>query len=130
VLTVRVDVPNPVTDVGLNVVVVPVGAPVTLRLTIPPNPFSAPIVAVYVVELPCKTVLELGDADTVKSGAVKTDRLSKFVFQPLLLASVTVAHGLVHPVLMVATVPAVTAVVTVVWPLQLIVTVLLPVPPL
>ena len=80
------------------------------------------------------TVWELGEAANVKSGAVeemvKTARLSKLVFQPLLVASVTVVQGVVHPVLIVATVPAATVAVTVVWPVQLMVTVALPDPPL
>src|ERR1700719_1254331 len=36
-------------------------------------------------------------------------KLSKFVFQPLVLASVTGEQGPLHPVLIVATVPAATA---------------------
>jgi hypothetical protein len=39
-----VAVPEPLTDVGLKVVVVPAGAPVTPRATVPLKPFRAPIV--------------------------------------------------------------------------------------
>ena len=57
-------------------------------------------------------------------------KLSKFVFQPLVLASVTGEQGPLHPVLIVATVPAATADCLLVCPEQLIVTVVLPEPPL
>lgn len=45
VLTVRVDVPEPVTEVGLNVPVARRGSPLTLKLTVPVNPFKAFTVA-------------------------------------------------------------------------------------
>ena len=57
-------------------------------------------------------------------------RLSKFVSQPLVLAIVTGEQAAVHPVLIVAIVPAGTAICWLVCPEQLIVTVELPVPPL
>jgi len=73
VVTVIVDVPDPVTVAGEKLAVVaPVGNPLALRVTTPANPFSAPIVAVYVVELPAITVCVFGLAETVKSGAVAT----------------------------------------------------------
>jgi hypothetical protein len=65
--TVRVEFPEPVTDVGLNWPVAPDGKPLTLRLTVPVNPFKAVTVVVYVVWLPCVTVCELGLAETEKS---------------------------------------------------------------
>jgi hypothetical protein len=37
----RVEVPEPLTDGGLNVAVAPLGSPFTLRLTVPLNPFVA-----------------------------------------------------------------------------------------
>ena len=46
VATLKVEVPEPVTEVGLKVPVAPVGIPVTLRLTAELNPFVAPMVAV------------------------------------------------------------------------------------
>ena len=55
-------------DVGLNAPVARVGKLVTLRLTLPLNPFCLTIVTVYVVELPRVTDLELGDAEIVKFG--------------------------------------------------------------
>jgi hypothetical protein len=42
----NVDVPAPVTDVGLNVAVVLRGKPDTLRFTVPAKPLIAPIVTV------------------------------------------------------------------------------------
>ena len=56
VVTVRVDVPEPVNEVGLNAAVAPVGNPLTLSPTVPPNPFNAPTFTVYVVEPPTVTV--------------------------------------------------------------------------
>jgi hypothetical protein len=45
-VTARVEVPDPVTVVGLKVAVTREPSPVTLRLTVPENPFTAPIVTV------------------------------------------------------------------------------------
>ena len=45
-VTLRVDVPDPVTDVGLKVAVTREPSPLTLRLTVPENPLTAPIVTV------------------------------------------------------------------------------------
>lgn len=42
----KVDVPEPVTEVGLKVGVTREPCPLTLRLTVPLNPFTAPIVTV------------------------------------------------------------------------------------
>ena len=44
--TERVEVPDLVTDVGLKVAVTREPSPLTLRLTVPENPFTAPIVTV------------------------------------------------------------------------------------
>jgi hypothetical protein len=44
--TVRVVVPEPVTEVGLNRATVFAGVPVTLNVTFPVNPFSAVTVTV------------------------------------------------------------------------------------
>ena len=43
---VKVEVPEPVIDAGLKVAVTRLGTPVTLRLTVPVKPFSAPMVTV------------------------------------------------------------------------------------
>lgn len=53
--TVRVELPEPVTEVGLKVPAAPLGNPLTLRLTVPVKPFSAPMLIVYVVLLPAVT---------------------------------------------------------------------------
>ncbi len=45
-VTVRIEVPDPVTDVGLKVAVTREPSPVTLSVTVPENPFTAPIVTV------------------------------------------------------------------------------------
>jgi hypothetical protein len=46
VVTFRVALPDPFTDAGLNVAVVPAGAPETLRAIVPVNPSSAAVVTV------------------------------------------------------------------------------------
>jgi len=46
VVTVRVEEPEPVTEVGLNTPVVPEGSPLTPSMTVPVNPFSGATVAV------------------------------------------------------------------------------------
>ena len=45
-LTDMVEVPEPVTEVGLKVAVTRLGKPVTLRVTVPVNPFTAVMVTV------------------------------------------------------------------------------------
>ena len=67
-LTVRVDVPEPVTEVGLKLAVTRVPNPLTLRFTAPANPPDPVIVTVYVVDVPRVTVREAGDAEIVKLG--------------------------------------------------------------
>jgi hypothetical protein len=42
----RVEVPEPLTDAGLKLAVTREPNPATLRLTVPVNPFTAPIVTV------------------------------------------------------------------------------------
>ena len=44
--TLTVEVPDPVTDVGLNVAVAPVGNPLALSATLPLNPLKAVTVPV------------------------------------------------------------------------------------
>jgi hypothetical protein len=68
VFTVSVEEPEVVTDVGLKVAVAPVGNPPTLSPTVPPNPFSAPTVTVYVAAIPALTDCDDGVAVMVKSG--------------------------------------------------------------
>jgi hypothetical protein len=45
--TVRVDVPDPLTDAGLKLAVTPEGRLPVLKATMPVKPFSAPTVTVY-----------------------------------------------------------------------------------
>ena len=45
-VTVSVDVPEPVTEPGLKLALTLDPNPLTLRLTVPVNPFTAPIVTV------------------------------------------------------------------------------------
>jgi len=52
VVTVSVELPVPVTAAGEKLAVVPPGNPLAPSVTTPPNPFSAPIVVVYVAALP------------------------------------------------------------------------------
>ena len=66
--TLRVDVPEPVTDVGLNVVVTREPCPLALRLTVPVKPFTAPMVMVEVPVVPRVTVMLVGESEMVKSG--------------------------------------------------------------
>jgi hypothetical protein len=90
VVIVSVDVPDVVTEVGLNDAVAPVGSPLALRFTVPVNPFNAPIVAVYVVDPPAVTVCELGDAEIVKSGAALTTSVTVVLCVRVPLVPVTV----------------------------------------
>ena len=64
--TVTVELPDPVTEVGLKVAVASAGKPLTLNATTPLNPFTAVIFAVYVVLAPFFTVCEPGVAEIVK----------------------------------------------------------------
>lgn len=67
-LTLRVDVPEPVTLVGLNEVVTREPCPLALKLTVPVNPFTAPIVIVEVPAFPRVTVILAGESEIVKFG--------------------------------------------------------------
>jgi hypothetical protein len=105
VVTVIVEVPLAVTVVGLKLAEAPVGNPLALSVTTPVNPFRAPIVTVYVVELPALTVWEAGDAEREKSGADATTRLevAECVRLPLVpvIVSVEVPVGVVPVVVTV-----------------------------
>jgi hypothetical protein len=68
VVTVNVEVPAPVTVPGEKLAVAPVGNPLALSVTTPPNPFNDPMLAVYVVAFPAITVRVLGVTEIVKSG--------------------------------------------------------------
>ncbi len=67
----RVDVPDPVTLVGVRVQVSPVvGEMALVRLTIPPNPLTAAMVIVELFVPPTFMVLLVGFAVIVKSWIV------------------------------------------------------------
>ena len=73
-VTVRVEDPDPVTEVGLNVPVAPLGRPLTEKLTAELKPFKPVTVGVKLVPLPWITVCELGDAASEKPGTPFTIR--------------------------------------------------------
>ena len=60
VVTVNVELPEPLIEAGLNVVVVPAGAPDTERAIVPLKPFHGVVLTSYVVVAPCVTVRECG----------------------------------------------------------------------
>jgi len=66
VVTVNVEFPAPVTVGGEKLAVAPVGNPLALSVTTPVNPFSAAMLAVYVVALPTVTVRVPGLPEIVK----------------------------------------------------------------
>jgi hypothetical protein len=106
VVTVSVDVPELVTDVGLNPAVAPAGNPLTLSPTVPVKPFSAPTFTVYVVPPPTVTVWEAGAAEIVKSGAALTFKVTVVVCvsEPLVpvIVSVEAPTGVVEVVVTVS----------------------------
>src|SRR5215469_537339 len=67
-LTVRVEEPDPLTEPGLKLVVTREPCPLALRLTVPVNPFTAPIVIVDVPLVPLVNVMLAGESEMVKSG--------------------------------------------------------------
>jgi hypothetical protein len=67
-LQARVEVPEPVTLIGVRVQVKPVaGLMLEVKLTAPANPSSAVTVTVEVPEAPARTVAPIGLAAIVKS---------------------------------------------------------------
>jgi len=72
-LSVRVDVPVPVMDVGLKLAVTPVGWPLADKLTAESNPPETVLVIFEVPELPLETLIDVGEAERAKlatTGAV------------------------------------------------------------
>src|SRR5262249_259541 len=67
-LTESVDVPDPVTEIGLKVGVTRGGCPLALRFTVPVNPLTAGMVTREVRVLPRTTVMLVGESEIVKSG--------------------------------------------------------------
>ena len=90
VATVSVEEPEPVTDVGTNVPVAPVGNPLTVKLTAELNPFAPVTVGVKVVLTPCVTDCELGVAASVNVGVAFTTNVTAEFCTRLPLVPVTV----------------------------------------
>jgi len=67
VFTVRTEVPEFTTDVGVNLELANLGSPVTEKLTVPANPCTAVMVTVYVAVPPLPIVALDGVAEIVKS---------------------------------------------------------------
>jgi hypothetical protein len=68
VAIVSVELPEPLIDAGLKLAVAPAGKPLTLRFTLSANPLEELTVMVEVPVLPRPTLIELGDAEMLKSG--------------------------------------------------------------
>jgi hypothetical protein len=68
VVSVRVEVPEVLMEVGEKLAVTPVGNPVADSATVPVKPFDAETEAVNVVVCPAVTVCALGETDREKSG--------------------------------------------------------------
>jgi hypothetical protein len=73
-VTVSVDVPDVITELGLRLAVQPVGA-VAESVTVPVNPLRAVTVIVEVPEDPLPIVSVLGEANSEKSGVVEGVKL-------------------------------------------------------
>lgn len=71
VLTVSVDVPWPVTELGLKLALELDGNPRTLNVTVPLKPLIAAMLAVYVALFPRVTVCEDGEAEMEKEFTTK-----------------------------------------------------------
>jgi hypothetical protein len=68
VVTVSVELSDPVTVAGTKLGVAPTGSPLALNVTTPPNPFNDPMFVVYVATFPATTVSVLGVAPRLKLG--------------------------------------------------------------
>jgi hypothetical protein len=68
VVMVSVELPEPLTEAGLNVAIAPEGSGLTLKATVPVKPPDGVTVAVYEAFKPAVTVWELGEAEREKSG--------------------------------------------------------------
>ena len=79
--TVSVEFPEPVIEDRLKLVLTRDPCPLTLKLTVPANPFTLAMVTVYEPEVPRVTVSDDGDAEIVKSGlgAAFTTRVTDVV---------------------------------------------------
>ena len=90
VATVSVEEPEPVTDVGTNVPVAPVGNLLTVKLTAELNPFAPVTVGVKVVMTPQVTDCDLSVPASVDVGVTCVTRVTAGVYTILPLVPVTV----------------------------------------
>ncbi len=72
VVTVNVEEPAPLIEVGLKFAEAPEGNPIRLRAMLPLKLPSAVVLTVYVVLPPAGVVCEPGEAEIVKSAALTT----------------------------------------------------------
>ena len=91
VVIVNVEEPEPLTEVGLKLPLAPVGKPLTLHVTVPLKPLVAVAVAVQVALLPAVTVWDDGVAETEKSGAGLTTKVTVVLCTKLPLVPVIVS---------------------------------------
>jgi hypothetical protein len=89
-VSVNVEVPAPVMDVGLNARVTPLGCPVALKAIAESKPPVTALVMVVLPALPWTTVTEAGEADRLNPGVEEVPPASA-VIRPL-------PFGLPHPV--------------------------------
>jgi hypothetical protein len=75
--TVRVEAPEPVTELGEKLPVVREGRPLTLKLTVELNPPEAVTCTLYVTEEPRLTVCEVGVTLIEKSPDAETTRVAE-----------------------------------------------------
>lgn len=82
---VSVELPEPVTEIGLKLALAPDGWEDALNVTVPMKPFCAVAVMVLVPLFPCVTVTLVGDAERLKSAwpAEFTLRLTLVVWDKL-----------------------------------------------
>jgi hypothetical protein len=89
VVRVNVELPLPVTVVGLKSAVTPEGSPLIVNPTLPANPLTAVVLTVYTALLPATALWLPGVAPTVKSGGPLTISVRFAVWLKLPLVVVT-----------------------------------------
>lgn len=89
-VSVKVEVPAPVIEVGLKATVTPDGWPLADNAIAESNPPVTALVMVLVPELPCTTETDEGDADRLKPG-LDEELPARAVIRPA-------PFGLPHPV--------------------------------
>jgi hypothetical protein len=76
IVIVEVPPPGAAIELGLKLTVVPLGAPLAVRLIALLNPPLTVVVIVEVPELPCATLTEVGEPVSVKLAAAVTVRVT------------------------------------------------------